>query len=100
MTPQVRTQTYRFLRLFVVVLLTQAAALDLTHLGRSAIIALIVGAAETTWRQLHPTVSAVTAPPAKAPPMPAPPNPPATPPPPRATAESPIPPSTAPTSPS
>lgn len=48
-----KAQVARFLRLFLITLLPQLVALN-GHYGRSAIIALVVGAAEVTYRQLVP----------------------------------------------
>lgn len=57
----VRVQAARFARLFVVALLTQAAALDGQHLTRSIAISAVVGAAETAWRQFKKPPDAYTA---------------------------------------
>jgi hypothetical protein len=54
--PDTRNQIIRFVRLFMLSLAAQAAALDLTHLGRSAIIAAVVGALEVAYRQVFPVV--------------------------------------------
>jgi hypothetical protein len=55
----IETQVARFARLFVVALGVQLAALGGTdHLGRSAIVAALVGAAEVAWRQLRPAAPA------------------------------------------
>lgn len=51
-----RTQAIRFLRLFAAAILTQAVALQGTHIGRSAIVAAVVGAAEVAYRQFRPVV--------------------------------------------
>lgn len=56
MKPETRNQIIRFVRLFVFVLLPQLIALDLRHVGRSVIVATIVGALEVTFRQLYPVV--------------------------------------------
>lgn len=62
MTTNVKVQAARFARLFAAAFVTQAAALDLHHLGRSAIIATIVGAAEVAWRQFRPVPVVVATP--------------------------------------
>lgn len=46
-----RAQVARFTRLFVVALVGQQAAQPGTHLTRAVIVAAVVGAAETAWRQ-------------------------------------------------
>lgn len=58
-------QVWRFVRVTVVVLVgqvvTQAATngdfTSITHLDQKAVVALLAGAAETAWRQLHPVVT-------------------------------------------
>jgi hypothetical protein len=60
-------QLWRFLRLTVTTLVGElfaqlvANGFDLTglsHIGQKAAVALVVGAAETAWRQLHPALTA------------------------------------------
>lgn len=48
-----KAQVARFLRLFLITLLPQLVALN-GHYGRSAIIALVVGAAEVGFRTVVP----------------------------------------------
>lgn len=52
LSPKVRAQAARFGRLFGIALATQVAALQGAHLTRSVIVAVVVGAAETAFRQL------------------------------------------------
>ena len=61
------TQAWRFLRLALIALIGQVFAqlaannfdLDkISHLDQKAIVALLVGAAEAAWRQLHPALTA------------------------------------------
>jgi hypothetical protein len=47
----VKAQAARFARLFVVALVGQQAAQPGLHLTRTVIVAALVGAAETAWRQ-------------------------------------------------
>ncbi len=49
--PHYKEQTLRFLRLFLAALVVQVAALDFTHVGRSAIISAVIGAVEVAVRQ-------------------------------------------------
>ena len=60
---QKAAQTWRFGRLFLAALVTQVLAQlsvggDVTHLDQKAVVALLIGAAEVVWRQIHPTVTA------------------------------------------
>jgi hypothetical protein len=52
-----KEQVWRAVRLFLFALLTQAAALDLHHLTRSAVIAALVAAAEVVFRQWKPATT-------------------------------------------
>jgi len=61
------TQAWRFLRLALIALAGQVLAqltangfdLDkISHLDQKAVVALLVGAAEAAWRQLHPALTA------------------------------------------
>jgi hypothetical protein len=54
----VKAQAARFGRLFAVALASQAVALEGHSLTRSVIIAAVVGAAETAWRQFKPAPDA------------------------------------------
>lgn len=51
MNTRVRVQAARFARLFAVALTSQEAVLAGQHWARSAVVAAVVGAAETAWRQ-------------------------------------------------
>ena len=64
----VKEQVLRFARLFAAAFIAQLVAVDLHHLGRTALISTAVGAAEVVLRQAIPvapivdTVPAVVAP--------------------------------------
>ncbi|GAC1378504.1 MAG: hypothetical protein NVSMB4_08180 [Acidimicrobiales bacterium] len=61
LTGHERQQIVRFVRLFAGALLTQAIALQGTHLGRSVIIAAVLGSLEVAYRQFAPVVGTTRA---------------------------------------
>lgn len=50
----VAEQGWRFTRLFAFTLIPQVAMLSSSHLTRSLILSVVVGAAETAFRQIYP----------------------------------------------
>ena len=52
----VRQQAARVVRLFVFAFASQLAALGTGHLDRTALLSLVVGAAEAVYRQIAPVV--------------------------------------------